>query len=101
MTLYTTSPGVLASGSPPGTFTADGTAVDTRDEKAGRSGYTSTKAGSGYTEELVFKFDVKGLITIATAKSVSGKFGLVGFTLTPAQRADLREFGARLNPAPQ
>lgn len=100
ITLFTTLPGVLAAASPPGTFTVGSTVLETQDRKKGKSGYTSSKAGNGYTETLAFKVDVKDLIMLAKSSSAHGNFGQLGFSLKAEQITDLREFAARLNPQP-
>jgi hypothetical protein len=92
--------GLLATSSPPGIVTADGQALSTREASKKHSGYTSTKAGDGTTESVVFKIDTKDLLTVAAASSVRARFGLLEVILSPAQIADLREFTARLNPGP-
>lgn len=98
LSLTSSEPGVLAPSSPPGSFVADGKALQARAAEAGHSGYTSSAKSDGSHESLDFHLSTRDILRIAAAKAVTAEFGRVRLTLTPTQVRDIRELAARMKP---
>jgi hypothetical protein len=98
LTVVSTPEGALASSAPPAEFIADGTTIDAQSSARGKSGYTSKPKPDGSHESLAFKIRTTDLITLANAKSVQLKAGVVTVPFSASHIHDLREFVARMNP---
>ena len=92
--------GTLAASDAPGEIEIDGTVVHLHHPAKGKPPFASEPQPDHINETIRFRVHTTTILKAAAAHSVILRFGKVQVQLTADQIADLREFAARLNPAP-